>query len=450
VSVHESKAAALIVLALGLTEACGSSRRPETEDADRDSGRAGTSSRAAGRDGSTSPEPDAGAAGAGAAAGAGGAASQWSLTLDGADVVAGEAYITCSRDVDCTLVSSSCNGCCGQHAIIRAREMTYQRELEAACRDYEGPICDCEPKDLVPRCVNGRCGAFERSDACFSPTQNAELAFGPGVPACACEIEGQRICVGGKPLGCLRVSTAEPVTSHLEWGAFSPDRCPENLECPALNVRRTAEACLAEYVQCSERDDHTFCGEQCHGPLDCTALACDDYEPPSTFTCDPEGGPWESVCSGANVRYRVDHTGETRYWDYDSGALIAVMSPSAANSACNGSDRSVFLGDTSLITSCPVLTDDGAAICLRDRCSDTTATRVADSCEFELSAPLQTGKCWLASVELVGQALTCDDANGWTALDRFHIRLDGTACEQVQAADAVVVRVRVPCHLLPI
>jgi hypothetical protein len=371
------------------------------------------------------------------------------LPVVGADVVIGDAYRSCARDTDCTLVGTSCNGCCGLDAIFRPREPTYRRELEVACRDYQGPICDCQPVDLFARCMIGRCGVFERSEACFSPTEDPELAFEPGIPACACELEGQRICVGGKPLGCQRVSTAEPATARLEWSAYSPGECAKNLDCPELNRRDSAAACLADYLHCSEREDGTFCGEQCHRPLDCTAFACAEYEAPTTFACDPEGGPWEGVCSGADVRYRVEHTGETRYWDRASGALIAASSLSAASSACNGSDAVVFLGDVSLLTTCPALTDDGTAICLQDRCSDTTATRVADSCEFELGAPLRAGAACQALATLNGQVLACDDPNGWTALDRFHIRLDGAACTAVQSGEPTVVRVQVPCTDLP-
>jgi len=442
VSEHKRGAALLIILALGWMESCKSSR--SAEDAGSGSERAGTSSREADGGGSTSPGADAGPAGAG------GTSSQWSLTRDDADVVVGEVYRMCTQDHDCTLVGISCNGCCGQDAISRLREMTYRQELEAACRDYEGAICDCEPKALSAVCVQARCRALDHSQTCFSPTQNGDHARSPGGRGCSCEINGQRICVDGNRLVCQPVHTSEPVASQLAWTALPPESCGAFADCPAPNQRQTAEACLAEYRQCNQRNDGTFCGERCHGPLDCTAFACEDYQPPSSFACDPQGGPWEGICPDAGVRYRIERTGETRYWALDSGALIAVMTRSAAISACQGSDGSVFLGDVSVLTTCPALTDDGTAICLQDRCSDTTATRVADSCELELSAPLRAGAFCQAVVELNGQRLACDDPNGWTGLDRFHIRLDGTACTALRSGEPAVVRVRVACVDLPL
>ncbi|HMI90690.1 MAG TPA: hypothetical protein VK509_04970, partial [Polyangiales bacterium] len=335
---RECTVAVLMVLAVVLTQSCKSSSGSSERDAGG-RGSAGVRSGAAGSDGSTKPEPDAGAAGTGGAAGS----SPQSLPLDGADVVIGEEYRLCRVDLDCILVGTSCNGCCGQDAIGRREEATYRREQAAACRDYAGPICDCQPDALGARCVQARCRALRQSESCFSPTQNPNGAFDEGAHGCACEVEGQRVCQAGFQMVCQRAVSSER-SSQLEWVTRTPGFACQSITCPATNRRSAVEACLEEYVQCDQRDDGWFCGTQCRAALDCTAFDCEDYEPPSLLDCDSEAGPWEGVCRDAGVRYRIDRSGETRYWDLESGALIAASSRSAAASACGGSDPSVFLG----------------------------------------------------------------------------------------------------------
>jgi hypothetical protein len=356
---RECTVAVLMVLGFGLTQSCKSSGPSESEPGGR--GSAGTASRAAGGDGSTSSDPDAGVAGGGGSPGL----SSSSLPLDGANVVIGEDYRLCNRDDDCMLVGTSCNGCCGQDAISRSDEARYRQQLELACRDYDGAICDCAPEPVVARCLQVRCRALDASESCFSPTQNLDTAFEPGGQGCACAPEGLRVCQAGFQMTCERAPGQEQ-SSTLAWAKRVPGSCRE-IDCPPANRRSTVEGCLEEYARCDQRNDGTFCGTQCRGPLDCSVFDCADYEPPSFAECDSEGGPWEGTCRDAGVRYRIDRAGELRYWDLASGALVAATSRSAAASACRGSDPSVFLGDITVFARCPPLTDDGAAICLQAR-----------------------------------------------------------------------------------
>jgi hypothetical protein len=448
---HDGRAAALIVLALGLTNACDSSRPTKPTGGRIVSIEAGSSAPIGGRGGATSLDAGSRDAGTGDAevTGSGGATSTFGLQLDGGVVSVSEIYRLCSNDADCKLVSTSCNGCCEQDAITRGRQSQYAEELAVACAGYEGPVCDCELKPVSARCISARCRALDDSQTCYSPIQNLERTVDPAGRGCPCEIDGQGICVDGLRLVCQPTLTTDASTLQLEWQVVRGRGCEAPTECAEIDRRPTPEACLREYQQCGPRHDGTYCGNQCYGALDCSAVACEEYQPISA-SCDPEGGPWEGVCSDGSIRYRITHSGETRYWNRESGALIGFASTGSVGGACNGSDSPVLLGDASLLTRCKVLTDDGTSVCLQDRCSDTAATRSANGCELELSAPLPTNGFCRAVVELNGQLLPCNDPNGWTGLDRFHIRLEGDACNALLASDATSVRVRVPCSDLPL
>jgi hypothetical protein len=356
-----------LVLALGLAASCTASRRLKHQREDRDSSVAGPRVPRAGSGGSAgrAVEAEAGEAGAGAA-GAAGSTSATTLERDGADVVVTDFYRRCAQDLHCTLVGTSCNGCCGRDAINSALVETYERESIAACDDFEGPVCRCMPEDLVARCAEGRCRAFARvaERDCFSPEQNAGRALEPGEQGCPCAVEGLSACSDGNALACV----LDSATKELEWTALAGGMCETSPECAAVSRRPTADACFGEYLRCNRREDGTFCGDQCHGPLDCSAISCADYEPPTptTVSCDPTGGPWEGLCGGAGeLRYRASRgtTGETRYWDAASGELLAVRISSDTQSFCNESEFDMVLGDTTVLQRCSVVTADHTDLC---------------------------------------------------------------------------------------
>lgn len=76
---------------------------------------------------------------------------------DDAVVDPGDVYRACAADSDCTLVGSTCNGCCAVAAISSELKDRFDVEREAACEDYQGGICDCNPPKLVARCVAKVC-----------------------------------------------------------------------------------------------------------------------------------------------------------------------------------------------------------------------------------------------------------------------------------------------------
>jgi hypothetical protein len=69
------------------------------------------------------------------------------------------------------------------------------------------------------------------------------------------------------------------------------------------------------------------------------------------------------------------------------------------------------------------------------------------SCDIELSGSVQGSNPCLGSVELNGVALTCNDANGWQLTDPSHVRLVGTACEQLKTDQSATLDVSFPCEV---
>jgi hypothetical protein len=283
---------------------------------------------------------------------------------------------------------------------------------------------------------------------CFSPIADTQLALQPDALGCKCDVEGLQVCVEGVALICQRTYTEEPVAFDRRWALLPSERCVASPECRAVNRRPDVLACLADYASCTELQDGDFCGGRCRGELDCDRVDCEDYRP-TDFVCDDSGGPWEGRCDGGLVRYRAESGRGTRYWNETSGKLVAIQLASDAMTFCDGSDQNMILGEVGAVEGCAVVTDDSTAVCMQDRCSEGPATRVGDGCTFALGAPLSPSLCQ-AEVTLNGQVLTCNDPNGWSAIDRFHILLDGSACELVQSGEPIAVQVRVPCSLLPI
>jgi hypothetical protein len=80
----------------------------------------------------------------------------YALTREGMDLIVGDAYLACAEDADCALVGSACS-CCERTAINLSLVETYLVNVELACADYQGPICDCEYVPAAARCVADRC-----------------------------------------------------------------------------------------------------------------------------------------------------------------------------------------------------------------------------------------------------------------------------------------------------
>lgn len=79
----------------------------------------------------------------------------------------------------------------------------------------------------------------------------------------------------------------------------------------------------------------------------------------------------------------------------------------------------------------------------------TTLIGTAALCEVKLEgAGVKAGMECGGVVMLNGQALGCNDPNGWKLSDATHIQLQGTACDLFRAGNNAMVRARFPCELL--
>jgi hypothetical protein len=292
------------------------------------------------------------------------------LTRVGSEVPVTDRYRPCGLDEDCVLVGTSCNGCCEQDAIRAHDREAYRLNHALACSDYQGPECDCEFADLVPRCQNGRCRAVpgEPGAACFSPTQNLELAYLPGAIGCACAQVGLRVCADGKSLACREGAGGRRWQADEFGGTCNPSR----QNCTAddtESLRADADACLAEFTTCVEQPTGGFCGEGCYGPtaIDCGREPC-SYEPLAADACEDDAGIgrviWEGVCG--DVRYREEReatSGALRYWSEATGELLAITYISDAPDFCRGASFGVTRGDFTIAIACRTVRDDNALVC---------------------------------------------------------------------------------------
>jgi hypothetical protein len=69
-------------------------------------------------------------------------------------------------------------------------------------------------------------------------------------------------------------------------------------------------------------------------------------------------------------------------------------------------------------------------------------------CEITLNGRVEGGDPCLGSVALNGRQLECGDENGWELVDPEHIRLLGSACDQLKSDDDVFLDVSFPCEVL--
>jgi hypothetical protein len=162
----------------------------------------------------------------------------------------------CSAHADCTLVETSCSGCCREDAIQADLSELYEQNLKDACADYRGGICDCQPADVFARCVAGRCRQVPRmSIACFSPTQNLDKVNDPEFVGCACPQFKAAICVDQVALYCSWRR------GRWSWEAGLDTVCQLGAQgtCPPSQVRPTADTCLAEYNTCYQLPSGEFC-----------------------------------------------------------------------------------------------------------------------------------------------------------------------------------------------
>lgn len=69
------------------------------------------------------------------------------------------------------------------------------------------------------------------------------------------------------------------------------------------------------------------------------------------------------------------------------------------------------------------------------------------SCNIELMGRLDTERACTGTVTLDGRVLTCDDPDGWRAVDESHIELLGSACSELQSAGGTL-NASFPCEVI--
>ena len=74
----------------------------------------------------------------------------------------------------------------------------------------------------------------------------------------------------------------------------------------------------------------------------------------------------------------------------------------------------------------------------------------AVGCRLQLEGELDLPRACSGTVKLKGVPLTCDDANGWHAVDSTQIELTGTACDQFENEPSVVLEATWPCDVVTV
>jgi hypothetical protein len=80
-----------------------------------------------------------------------------SLGEGGSTVQIDASWKPCEDATDCVRVSTSCDACCGEEAIVASREAEYEQAFDDLCNAYQGPMCECVPAETEVMCVVGEC-----------------------------------------------------------------------------------------------------------------------------------------------------------------------------------------------------------------------------------------------------------------------------------------------------
>ena len=237
---------------------------------------------------------DRGANDAGLPPGDDGGPNDFALRRDGALVQITGAYTECTVDADCTLVGTACNGCCDLGAVERALQVTYEQNFTLACEDYRGPICDCEPPDLVAECRDARCAAVPDTQQDRCAPQDARVTGSitvclPGhskiywngvwcVQRQGCTCRGASCDVGFATMdACVTAHEGcEDLVSYCGCNADEYCMLPPESMCGALDAggvcRPRPTACDAVYEPVCGCGGMTF-GNWCEAALDGVSLA---------------------------------------------------------------------------------------------------------------------------------------------------------------------------------
>ncbi len=64
---------------------------------------------------------------------------------------------SCTEDSHCTVVNTSCPGCCEFVALSKSYEDHYENYKREECRKYHGLVCGCGEKPGKAQCVDNVC-----------------------------------------------------------------------------------------------------------------------------------------------------------------------------------------------------------------------------------------------------------------------------------------------------
>jgi hypothetical protein len=82
---------------------------------------------------------------------------------------------------------------------------------------------------------------------------------------------------------------------------------------------------------------------------------------------------------------------------------------------------------------------------LRDALRQVVGSQLG--CEVELQGQVEGGDACSGRVVLNGTKLECGDPDGWELTDPSHIKLLGSACDELKASDELVLEVKFPCQV---
>ncbi len=80
-----------------------------------------------------------------------------STNKDGSTVNITPDWQACDVVEDCSMVSTSCDGCCGVGVVSAELGGEYDLERDQLCEGYRGAVCDCEAAAQHAECDDGLC-----------------------------------------------------------------------------------------------------------------------------------------------------------------------------------------------------------------------------------------------------------------------------------------------------
>jgi hypothetical protein len=71
----------------------------------------------------------------------------------------------------------------------------------------------------------------------------------------------------------------------------------------------------------------------------------------------------------------------------------------------------------------------------------------AVGCDIALNGDVDPNRACEGEITINDQPLACNDPNGWTLIDSRHIRIEGSACENLKTNSSAVIRADFDCTI---